>query len=67
MGARPKDFVERDGLRGALALLRDWGAILLVSALSVRANSLVVYALSVWAIGYFQFAIGEALALDYFT
>ena len=51
MGARPKDFVERDGLRGALALLRDWGAILLVSALSVRANSLVVYALSVWEIG----------------
>jgi len=61
MGARPKDFVERDGFRGALALLRDWGAILLVAALSVRAGSLVVYALSVWAIGYFQFAIGEAL------
>ena len=61
MGARPKDFVERDGVRGALALLRDWGAILLVAALSVRADSLAVYALSVWAIGCFQFAIGEAL------
>jgi fatty acid desaturase len=58
---RPKNFVERDGLRGALALLRDWGAILLVAALSVRADSLVVYAVSVWAIGCFQFAIGEAL------
>src|SRR5437660_2539375 len=61
MGAKPKDFVERDSIRGWLALLRDWSAIILVSALSIRADSLIIYALSVWAIGYFQFAIGEAL------
>lgn len=61
MDVKPKDFVERNSIRGWLALLRDWSMIILVSAFSIRADNLVIYALSVWVIGYFQFAIGEAL------
>ncbi|MDT5062240.1 MAG: hypothetical protein QOH63_2699 [Acidobacteriota bacterium] len=61
MSAKPKDFVERNSIRGGLALFRDWSAIILVSVFSIRENNFIVYALSVWVIGYFQFAIGEAL------
>ncbi|MDE2490673.1 MAG: fatty acid desaturase [Elusimicrobia bacterium] len=48
-------------LRGWLALARDWGAIAVVAWLSVRAGSWAGYVAAVWAIGAFQFAIGECL------
>lgn len=59
--SKPIDFVERNDLKGFLALLRDWMAIFLIAALSIWANNVFIYLVSVWAIGIFQFAIGEAL------
>lgn len=58
---KPKDFVERNNLRGMVALFRDWAVIILVIAFSIWMDNLIVYALSVWIIGYFQYAIGESL------
>lgn len=53
---------ERAGnLRAFAALARDWGAIVLLAALSVKADSLVVYLIAAVSIGAFQFAIGESL------
>lgn len=47
--------------RGALALARDWGAIVAVAWASERIGGWPAYLAAVWAIGAFQFAIGEAL------
>ncbi|NEU75387.1 fatty acid desaturase [Hassallia byssoidea VB512170] len=59
--SKPIDFVERNDQRAFLALLRDWMAIFLIVAFSIWINNIFVYLVSVWAIGIFQFAIGEAL------
>ena len=61
MQSKPIDFVERNDIRAFLALLKDWSAIFLIAAFSIWANNVLVYLVSVWAIGIFQFAIGEAL------
>ncbi|MBI3563756.1 MAG: fatty acid desaturase [Elusimicrobia bacterium] len=47
--------------RGALALARDWGAIVLIAWASERIGGWPVYIAAAWLIGAFQFAIGEAL------
>ena len=47
--------------RGWIALARDWGAIALITAISLRSHNLLVYLASVWLIGCFQFALGECL------
>ena len=58
---KPQDFVERSNLRGFAVLLFDWAAIFGVIALSIWINNWVVYLISVWVIGSFQYAIGESL------
>ncbi|HEY6348966.1 MAG TPA: fatty acid desaturase [Candidatus Angelobacter sp.] len=58
---KPKDFVQRSNLRGALALCRDWLAIVAIVALNVRVHNFLLYITSVWLIGSFQFALSEAL------
>ncbi len=47
--------------RGALALARDWSAILLAAWAAERLGGPWAYAAAVAVIGAFQFAIGEAL------
>ncbi|MGH8002402.1 MAG: fatty acid desaturase family protein [Brasilonema sp.] len=42
-------------------MLRDWIAIFLIAAFSIWTKNIFVYLVSVWAIGIFQFAIGEGL------
>jgi fatty acid desaturase len=55
-------FADRGSdLRGWLALARDWGAIVAIAWLSERAGTWTAYAAALWAIGAFQFAIGECL------
>lgn len=61
MKNEPKDFIERNNLRGFLALFRDWSTICLVTAFSIWADSWSVYIISVWIIGALQFGIGETL------
>lgn len=58
---KPKDFVKRSNLRGALAISRDWLAIAALIAVSIKANHIVIYLISIWLIGSFQFALSEAL------
>jgi fatty acid desaturase len=58
---RPQDFVERSNLKGFVALFLDWGAIFAIIATSVWLDNWIVYLMSIWAIGSFQFAIGESL------
>ena len=58
---RPQDFVERSNLKGFVALFLDWGAIFAIIATSVWLDNRIVYLMSIWAIGSFQFAIGESL------
>ena len=60
-GAKPQDFIERSNIRGFTALFLDWGVIFGTIAFSVWANDWIVYLISVWIIGAFQYAIGEAL------
>lgn len=57
----PKEFVERSNLRGFLAIGRNWMAIAAVIAFSLWADNWIVYLVSVWVIGSFQFALSEAL------
>jgi fatty acid desaturase len=59
--SKPIDFVERNNLKSFLALLRDWIAIFLIAAFSIWANNIFIYVVSVWLIGIFQFALGEAM------
>ena len=55
-------FLDRGSdLRGWLALIRDWGAIVAIAVLSERAGTWWAYLAALWAIGAFQFAIGECL------
>lgn len=61
MESKPQDFVERSNLRGFLALFLDWAAIFGIITLSIWLDHWVIYLLSVWAIGSFQYAIGESL------
>jgi len=58
MQPRAQDFVQRSNLRGLAALIFDWGAIFGVIAFSVWMNDWIVYLISVWIIGLFQYAIG---------
>ncbi|WP_242054953.1 fatty acid desaturase family protein [Nostoc flagelliforme] len=59
--SKPIDFIERNDIKAFLALLRDWMAIFMIAAFSIWINNIFVYLISVWAIGLFQFAIGEGL------
>lgn len=58
---KPQDFIERSNVRGFLTLFLDWGAIAVIISINIWLNNLVVYLASVWAIGSFQFSIGEVL------
>ena len=58
---KPQDFVVRSNLRGFMALFLDWGAIFGLIGFSIWLDNWVVYLLSVWAIGSFQYSIGESL------
>jgi len=61
MQPRSQDFVQRSNLRGFTVLIFDWGVIFGVIAFSVWMNDWIVYLISVWIIGTFQFSIGESL------
>jgi fatty acid desaturase len=61
MQPKPQDFVQRSNLRGFTALIFDWGVIFGTIAFSVWMNDWIVYLISVWIIGAFQYAIGESL------
>ncbi|MEA5532963.1 fatty acid desaturase family protein [Crocosphaera sp. XPORK-15E] len=61
MASQASKFVERSHYRGFLALLKDWGAIFLLAALSIKLNNIFAYLITIWIIGAFQFAIGESL------
>ncbi len=54
-------YIGRSDLRGALALLRDWGGIAGLMALQVWVLPWWTLPLTGWAIAHLQFAIGEAL------
>ena len=58
---KPTDFVERNNLKGILAIARDWIAILLIIAFSIWADNIIVYFISIWLIAAFQLALGESL------
>ena len=61
MQPKAQDFVQRSNLRGFAALIFDWGVIFGTIAFSVWMNDWIVYLISVWIIGAFQYAIGESL------
>ncbi|MFQ5476228.1 MAG: fatty acid desaturase family protein [Nitrosopumilus sp.] len=61
MEPTPQSFVQRSNLRGFTALIFDWGVIFGTIAFSVWMNDWIVYLISVWIIGAFQYAIGESL------
>lgn len=61
MQPKAQDFVQRSNLRGFTALIFDWGVIFGVIGFSVWMNDWIVYLISVWIIGAFQYAIGESL------
>lgn len=58
---KPSDFIERNNIRAFLVLFRDWMAIVVLTSVSIWANNIFVYLVSVWVIGIFQVAIGEGL------
>ena len=58
---RARAFVERSTPRALLALARDWGAIVLIAWGAEAAEHPVAYLAAAWAIGLFQFALGEAM------
>ncbi|MCB9665829.1 MAG: fatty acid desaturase [Alphaproteobacteria bacterium] len=58
---RPRDFVVRSDLRGALAVARDWALVLGFAAAAEAVGAWWATALAVLAIGRVQFAIGESL------
>lgn len=58
---KPQDFVQRSNLKGFAALIFDWGIIFGTAAFSLWMNDWIVYLISVWIIGAYQYAIGEAL------
>ena len=57
----PQEFVQRNSLRGTLALIRNWGVIFSAIGISLWADNIFVYLISVWIIGMFQYSIGEVL------
>ena len=61
MQPKAQDFVQRSNLRGFTALFFDWGVIFGVIGFSIWMNDWIVYLISVWIIGAFQYAIGESL------
>jgi fatty acid desaturase len=58
---RAREFVVRSTPRALLALGRDWGAIVLIAWLSEALHNPLAYVAAAWAIGLFQFALGEAM------
>lgn len=52
---------QRNGWLSFAAILRDWFVIVGVAALSVRVDNWAFYLAAVWVIGFFQFALGEAM------
>jgi fatty acid desaturase len=59
--SRPQEFIERSNLRGFFALFLDWGAICTTVLVSIWLDNWIVYLISVWIIGSFQYSIGEPL------
>lgn len=58
---KPSQFVTRDSLRSALTIAFDWLAIFAIAHLNVWFPHPLLYLVSVWAIGIFQFALGETM------
>lgn len=58
---RAKAFVDRSGPRALLAVGRDWAAIIAIAWASERIGHPAAYVAAAWAIGVFQFALGESM------
>ncbi|MDR3436867.1 fatty acid desaturase [Telmatospirillum sp.] len=56
-----KALTGRDGRRAAAAICRDWGGIILTVSVAIWAGNPFVSVLSLWVIGAFQYALGDAL------
>lgn len=56
-----KKFLVRNNMKAVLALCRDWGCITMIVILNISYPSVYLYIISVWVIGAFQFALGEAM------
>ncbi|SFD61407.1 fatty acid desaturase family protein [Pseudoalteromonas denitrificans] len=56
-----KSFTDPNALKSIIAITRDWVMIIAVAALSIYLDNWLVYLLSVWIIGIFQFALSEAM------
>lgn len=59
--ANPKEFIERNTLRGLRAVCRDWLVIAGAISLSIYIEHWAVWVASVWVIGIMQFALAEAV------
>lgn len=59
--ANPKEFIERNTLRGLRAVCRDWLVIAGAISLSIYIEHWAVWVTSVWVIGIMQFALAEAV------
>jgi fatty acid desaturase len=56
-----RPFLQKSNVSAMLAISRDWLVIAVLVYLNIRVQSIWLYLPSVWLIGLFQFAIGEAL------
>lgn len=56
-----KELTFTNNWMGFLALLRNWSIIITTILLSLQINNIVFYLIALAVIGFFQFAIGEAL------
>lgn len=54
-------FSHKSTIKGLAILVFDWAMIFVIIAASHAINNFFVYIISVWMIGFFQFAIGEVL------
>ncbi|HCV99471.1 MAG TPA: fatty acid desaturase, partial [Verrucomicrobiales bacterium] len=57
----PKDFIERNTIRGLWAICRDWLIIAGAITASILADHWAVWLASVSIIGVMQFALAEAI------
>ena len=57
----PKDFIERNTIRGLWAICRDWLIIAGAITASILADHWAIWLASVWIIGVIQFALAEAI------
>jgi fatty acid desaturase len=56
-----KALSRKRGLLSIAAILRDWAVIAAMAAASIRVGHWAFYILAVWIIGFFQFALSEAM------